>query len=85
MPVLDDPEARRLIAEQRQRDIQQMYKNVFNTPEGRKVLGDILLTCHWGVPLNTEMERHEYNIGVYIARVCGIMSDIDAMVGIGED
>ncbi len=69
----------------KERDNLQRYKNVFGTPEGRKVLGDILLTCHWGVPLNSDVERIEYNVGVAIARMSGIMSVIDKQLGIAED
>jgi hypothetical protein len=62
-----------------QQEMDQRYRNVFGSAEGRKVLGDILLTCHIGVPLTTEEQRYEHNIGIYIARRSGIMSGIDAM------
>lgn len=67
------------------KDMIQRYRNVFRTNEGRIVLGDILRTCHFGVPLNTEEDRIEFNVGIAIARMCGIMSDIDSMLGIEED
>ena len=62
--------------------MQQRYRNVFGSAEGRTVLGDILVTCHFGVPVNSEEERIEYNLGVYIARMCGAMEPIDSLLGI---
>jgi hypothetical protein len=35
--------------------------------------------------LNSEVERIEYNVGVAIARMSGIMSEIDVLLKIGED
>jgi hypothetical protein len=70
----------------KEQDNLQRYRNVFGSPEGRRVLGDILTaTCHFGVPLNTEQEMHEYNVGVTIARMSGMMGEIDALMKIGED
>lgn len=69
----------------REQDIKQLYRNVFSSAEGQRVLGDILLICHFGVPLNSEVERIEYNVGVAIARMSGIMSEIDVLLKIGED
>jgi hypothetical protein len=62
--------------------MKQRYRNVFGTDEGVLVLGDILRMCHFGVPLNSEEERVEYNVGVAIARMCGIMGLVDNLVGI---
>lgn len=70
----------------RRMEIEQLYRNVFSSAEGRRVLGDILAnTCHFGVPMNTEKEMHEYNVGVTIARMSGVMSDIDRQLGIGDE
>jgi hypothetical protein len=63
-------------------EMRQRYRNVFGSEEGRLVLGDILVMCHFGVPLNSEEERHEYNVGVAIARMCAIMSEVDSLLGI---
>ena len=60
------------------REMEQSYRNVFSSPEGRKVLGDILVSNHFGVPLNSEVERIEYNVGVAIARMSGMMGEVDA-------
>ena len=65
--------------------MRQRYRNVFGTAEGRAVLGDILVMCHFGVPLNSEEERIEFNVGIAIARMSGIMSAIDGMLGISEE
>jgi len=71
--------------ERRQRDIEQLYRNVFGTAEGQRVLGDILAFCHFGRLVNGEVERIEYNVGVAIARMSGMMGQIDALLKIGED
>ena len=78
---LDDPIER----ERRQREREQLYRNVFGSPEGRVVLGDILAFCHFGRLLNNDEERTEYNVGVAIAGMSGIMSEIDVLLKIGED
>jgi hypothetical protein len=70
---------------QRERDRLQRYRNVFGSPEGLRVLGDILAMCHFGVPLNNDSERIEYNVGITIARMSGMMGAIDSQLGIGED
>jgi hypothetical protein len=49
------------------------------------VLGDILVSNHFGVPLNNEVERIEYNVGIAIARMSGMMSEVDALLMIGEN
>jgi hypothetical protein len=69
----------------RAREMEQRYRNVFGSMEGRQVLGHILKENHYGVPLNNEVERIEYNVAIAIARMSGIMSEIDALAGIGED
>ena len=75
-----------MTAEEKHREMLKMYRNVFGTAEGLRVLGDILSnTCHFGVPLNNEVERVEYKVGVAIARMSGIMSVIDRQLGIEEE
>lgn len=69
----------------KQRDMLQRYRNVFGTPEGRIVLGDILQMCHFGFGIMTEEARIEYNVGIAIARMSGMMGAIDALIGIRED
>jgi hypothetical protein len=69
----------------KEQDNLQRYRNVFGSPEGIRVLGDILVTCHFGVPLNDDVERIEYNVGVTIARMSGMMSEIEKQLGIGGD
>ena len=65
--------------------MKQYYRSVFSSAEGRKVLGDILISNHFGVPLNNEVERIEYNVGIAIARMSGMMSEVDALLMIGEN
>jgi hypothetical protein len=72
-------------AKAKARAMEQRYRNVFGTTEGRRVLGDILARNHYGVPLNSDAERIEYNVAVEIARLSGIMSQIDKLLGIGEE
>ena len=69
----------------RAKAMRQRYRNVFGSAEGRAVLGDILVMCHFGVPLNTEEERIEHNVGIAIARMSGTMSAIDGILGIIEE
>jgi hypothetical protein len=66
----------------RQREIEQTYRYVFGSVEGRRVLGDILSFCHFGKLLSTDEERIEYNVGIAIARMSGIMSQVDVLAGI---
>ena len=65
--------------------MKQYYQSVFSSAEGRKVLGDILVSNHFGIPLNNEVERIEYNVGIAIARMSGMMGEVDALMRIGED
>ena len=67
------------------KEMRQYYRSVFSSTEGRKVLGDILVSNHFGVPLNNEVERIEYNVGISIARMSGMMSEVDALLMIGEN
>ena len=64
--------------------MKQYYRSVFSSTEVRKVLGDILVSNHFGVPLNNEVERIEYNVAIAIARMSGTMSEVDALIGIVE-
>ena len=64
--------------------MKQYYRSVFSSAEGRNVLGDILVSNHFGVPLNNEVERIEYNVAIAIARMSGTMSEVDALIGIVE-
>jgi hypothetical protein len=71
--------------DRRERERLQRYRNVFGSAEGRLVLGDILVRNHFGVPINNEVERIEYNVGIEIARTSGMMGAIDKQLGIEED
>jgi hypothetical protein len=71
--------------ERRSAEMRQRYRNIFGSEEGRRVLGHILAENHFGVPLNNEVERIEYNVAVAIARMSGTMSQIDELLGIGEE
>ena len=64
-------------------DIQQHYRNVFSSSEGRIVLGDILTMCRFGETLNPEdvAAVAEYNVGLTIARMAGAMNLIYPQLG----
>jgi hypothetical protein len=63
-------------------EIKQLYRNVFGSAEGRRVLGHILVENHFGVPLNNDVERIEYNVGVAIARLSGLMEEVDQILNV---
>lgn len=71
--------------DRKQREMEQRYRNVFGTIEGRLVLGDILQMCHFGWGIVSEEARIEYNVGIVIARMSGIFASIDKQLGIEED
>lgn len=68
------------------REMQQRYKNVFGTVEGRVVLGDILTLGHFGDPLNPEdrVAVAEYNAAIVIARMAGAFDQIYQQLGMIE-
>lgn len=71
-------------------EVQQHYRNVFGTSEGRHVLGDILTLGHFGETLNPNdpIQVAEYNFAVVIARMAGAFDRIYPQVGLvkeGED
>lgn len=66
-------------------EMQQHYKNVFGTPEGRAVLGDILFSlCHFGAILDPDNPARigEYNVGIAIARTARAFDLIYPQLGI---
>ena len=66
------------------KEMQQHYKNVFGTPEGKIVLGDILTILHFGETLDPKDVAciAEYNVGLTIARMAGALNLIYTQVGI---
>lgn len=65
------------------RDMQQRYKNVFGTAEGRRVLGDILTLGHFGETLNPTdpVAVAEYNAAIVIARMAGAFDGLYTQLG----
>ena len=65
-------------------EMQQRYRNVFNSAEGRIVLGDILTMLHFGETLDPEDVKcvAEYNVGIVIARMAGALNLIYPQLGI---
>lgn len=59
--------------DQLRREKQQMYRNVFGSPEGKMVLGDILTMGHFDVPLNADdpVRLGERSMAITIARMAG--------------
>lgn len=68
------------------RDMQQRYKNVFGTAEGRVVLGDILTLGHFGEILNPseDVRLGEHNLAIAIARMAGAFDQIYQQFGMIE-
>ena len=68
------------------RDMAQRYKNVFSTPEGKTVLGDILTSCHFGETLNPNdpVEVAEYNTGLAILRSTGFLEVLILELRVGR-
>ena len=67
-------------------DMQQRYKNVFSSTEGRIVLGDILTLAHFGETLNPTdpVQVAEYNLGITILRMAGVLDPLYSQLGIRE-
>ena len=65
------------------KDMQQRYRNVFGTPEGCRVLGDILTLGHVGETLNPTdpVAVAEYNAAVTIARMAGAFDALYLQLG----
>lgn len=66
------------------REMQQRYKNVFGTEQGRKVLGDILTMGHFGETLSHDDPKRviEYSFAMTIARMAGALDPIYPQLGI---
>ena len=62
----------------------QRYRNVFGTSEGRIVLGDILIKCHFGLTLDPDNPSMiaEYNIGLVIATDAGLLDSLYTQLGL---
>lgn len=69
------------------REMTQRYRNVFGTPEGRAVLGDILTHGHYGVTLDTDNPTQvaEYNFSLLIATRAGIFDPIYQQLGFTKE
>jgi hypothetical protein len=65
-------------------EMQQRYQNVFGTPEGRVVLGDILTMGHFGVTLHPDdpVEVAEYNFALVIAQMARALDLVYPQLGI---
>lgn len=65
------------------KEMQQRYKNVFGTVEGRIVLGDILTIGHFGETLNPTdpIAVAEYNAAITIARMAQAFDNIYLQLG----
>lgn len=82
-----NPEAEEVEREkQHVRELQQRYKNVFGTEEGRIVLGDILTLCHFGETLDPKdpVQAAEYNVGLTILRMAGVLDPLYLQLGMGR-
>lgn len=67
------------------KEMQQLYKNVFGSAEGRVVLGDILTKGHYGVTLDPETDQvAEYNFALVIGTLAGAFDQIYNQLGMIE-
>jgi hypothetical protein len=66
--------------------MQKHYRNVFGSPEGRKVLGDILTLGHFGETLNPidPVGVAEYNAAIVIARMAGAFDALYQHLGMTQ-
>lgn len=69
------------------KEMQQRYRNVFDTPEGRMVLGDILTLGHLGVNIdpNDPILVTEKNFAETIARTAGAFDQIFQYLGMTKE
>jgi len=63
-------------------EMQQMYRNVFGTMEGRMVLGHILTQGHFGDELISVNDMAENNFAVTIARMAGAFDPLWMNLGL---
>jgi hypothetical protein len=68
-------------------DMLKRYKNVFGTPEGKIVLGDILTKGHYGVTLDPEnaVQISEYNFSLVIATKAGVFDPLYLDLGLMKE
>jgi hypothetical protein len=67
------------------KEMQQLYKNVFGSAEGRVVLGDILTKGHYGVTLDPETDQvAEYNFALVVGTLAGAFDQIYNQLGMIE-
>jgi hypothetical protein len=64
-------------------EMTQLYRNVFSSGEGQKVLGDILTKGHFGVTLDSENRDQvsEYNFALVIATRAGVLDSLHRQLG----
>lgn len=65
-------------------ELEQRFKNVFGSAEGRAVLGHILTLGHFGVTLDADNRDQvaEYNFAIVIATMAGALEPVDRQLGI---
>ena len=63
-------------------EMQQRYRNVFGSPEGKQVLGDILSMGHFGEPLIDLEYVARNNFALAIARLAGALDQLYTQLGI---
>lgn len=68
-------------------EMQQRYRNVFGTAEGRIVLGDILTLGHFGEPLlpTDAVAVAENNAAILIARMAGAFDLLYDQLGMNKE
>lgn len=69
-------------------EMQQRYRNVFGSAEGRIVLGDILFTLgHFGITIDPKdpVAMTEMQLTMTIARTAGAFDDLSRQLGAGKE
>ena len=68
-------------------EMQQYYRNVFGSAEGRRVLGDILEVCHVFDPVDPTDTAHcaERNVGLVILQMTGALDPLYTQLGIAKE
>ena len=69
-----------------EQEMQQRYRNVFNTSEGRLVLGDIMQLGHFCDNINPHdpVAVAERNFAMVIARMAGLYDPLYAQLGLDQ-
>jgi hypothetical protein len=68
-------------------EMDRLYRNVFSSAEGQRVLGDILTQGHFGVTLDGDNRDQiaEYNFALVIGTRAGVLEQLYRQLGITKE